>query len=322
MFGDGDWTTLEGAFGLRNHPLCIEPVLKILRRSEVDLASTSTSRLDIALRTLASCSCEILAFAKLHCMDLNLAGQVAVVTGASTGIGRATAVALAAEGVKVVGVSRHAPDDQVDGVSHFVADLSQPDAPDRMIEHVIGLHGRLDIVVNNAASGRVFQGFLTEGPDEWSATFDLNLMAAVRAIHAAMPYLVESGGVIVNVTAVNSLLPAEDAASYSALKAALLNVGKAVATEYAAKGVRVVTVSPGLTATPMWLGSNGVASQIAVLQGSTPDEVAQATATSTPLRRFITPEEIANCICFIASPRASAVTGAELVVDGGLTPTI
>lgn len=103
-------------------------------------------------------------------MELNLSGQVAVVTGASSGIGRATALALAAEGVKVVGVSRHAPDALVNGVSHFIADLSQRDAPDRVIEHVIGLHGRLDIVVNNAASGRVYEGFLSEDPDEWSAT--------------------------------------------------------------------------------------------------------------------------------------------------------
>lgn len=255
-------------------------------------------------------------------MDLNISGQVAVVTGASTGIGRATAVALAAEGVKVVGVSRHAPDLQIDGVTHFVADLAESDAPARMIEHAAELHGRLDILVNNAASGAVFQGFLAETPDEWSATYELNLMAGVRAMHAALPLLVERGGVIVNVTSVNSRLPAEDGASYSAMKAALLNVGKAVATEYAAKGVRVVTVSPGLTATPMWLGTDGVAAQIAALQGSTLDEVAEATAASTPLRRFITPEEIAHCICFLASSRASAVTGAELVVDGGLTPTI
>jgi len=255
-------------------------------------------------------------------MDLQLSGQVAVVTGASTGIGRATAVALASEGVKVVGVARRAPDALIDGVSHFIADLSERDAPVHMIDHVIGLHGRLDIVVNNAASGRVFQGFLSEGADEWTATFELNLMAAVRTMHASLPHLVGRGGVIVNVTSVNSRLPAEDATAYSASKAALLNVGKAVATEYAAKGIRVVTVSPGLTATPMWLGSDGVASQIAALQGSTLDEVAEATAASTPLRRFITPEEIANCICFLASSRASAVTGSELVVDGGLTPTI
>jgi NAD(P)-dependent dehydrogenase (short-subunit alcohol dehydrogenase family) len=255
-------------------------------------------------------------------VDLKLAGRVAVVTGASTGIGRATAAALAGEGVKVVGVSRRPPATQLEGVSQYLADLSERAAPSRMIDHVIGLHGQLDIVVNNAATGQVYQGFLSEDPDEWSATLDLNLMAAVRSIHAALPFLVDRGGVIVNVTSVNSRLPAEDAAAYSASKAALLNVGKAVATEYAAKGVRVVTVSPGLTATPMWLGANGVASQVAALQGSTPEEVAEATAASTPLRRFLTPDEIANCICFLASPRASAVTGAELVVDGGLTPTI
>ena len=181
--------------------------------------------------------------------------------------------------------------------------------------------GRINVVCNVAGVGG-FAHTQEQSLEGWNRIVGVNLTGTFLVCRETIPYLLDGGGVIVNVTSVNSRLPAEDAASYSALKAALLNVGKAVATEYAAKGVRVVTVSPGLTATPMWLGSNGVASQIAVLQGSTPDEVAQATATSTPLRRFITPEEIANCICFIASPRASAVTGAELVVDGGLTPTI
>jgi NAD(P)-dependent dehydrogenase (short-subunit alcohol dehydrogenase family) len=255
-------------------------------------------------------------------MDLNLTGQVAVVTGASTGIGRATAIALAAEGVRVVGVSRRPPDGDVQGVSHFGADLSEPDAPARVIEHAIAVHGRLDILVNNAAAGRVFDGFLSEDPDEWSATLNLNLMGAVRAMRAVIPHLVVQGGVIVNVTSVNSRLPADDAAAYSASKAALLNVGKEVATEYAAKVLRVVTVSPGLTATPMWLGVDGIASQVGARLGQSASEVADATAASTPLGRFILSEEVASCICFLASPRASAVTGAELVVDGGLTPTI
>lgn len=255
-------------------------------------------------------------------MDLNFAGHVAVVTGASTGIGRATAIALAGEGVQVVGVSRRPPDSEVEGISFFSADLSQPDAPQRMIDHVIGLHGRLDIVVNNAAAGEVFEGFLAEEASGWAKTLDLNLMAAVRVMQSAIPHMKDRGGVVVNVTSVNSRLPAPDAAAYSASKAALLNVGKAVATEFAGQGIRVVTISPGLTATPMWLGVEGIANQIASMKGSSPSEVADETAASTPLRRFLAPEEVASCICFVASPRASAVTGTEFVVDGGLTPTM
>ena len=259
---------------------------------------------------------------KLFFMDLKLDGQVAVVTGASTGIGRATAIALAGEGVQVVGVSRRPPESESKGISFFSADLSQPDAPQLVIEHVLGLHGRLDIVVNNAAAGQVYEGFLSEEADGWAKTLDLNLMAAVRVMQAAIPRMKDRGGVIVNVTSVNSRLPAPDAAAYSASKAALLNVGKAVASEFAGQGIRVVTVSPGLTATPMWLGAEGIAHQVASMKGSSPSEVADETAASTPLGRFLTPEEVASCICFVSSPRASAVTGTELVVDGGLTPTM
>jgi NAD(P)-dependent dehydrogenase (short-subunit alcohol dehydrogenase family) len=255
-------------------------------------------------------------------MDLGLDGRVAVVTGASTGIGRATVLALAGEGAVVVGVARRMPEEETAGVSHVIADLSEEEAPRQVIEEVVRRHGRLDILVNNAATGRINDGFLDEDEDNWHVTFNLNLLAAVRAMQVALPHLLDGGGVIVNVTSVNSRLPSSQSAAYSASKAALLNVGKAVATEYAARGVRVLTVSPGLTATPMWLGPDGVAEQIAAKTKASPEQIAVETARGTPLQRFLTPEEIANCICFAVSPRASALTGVELVVDGGLTPTI
>lgn len=255
-------------------------------------------------------------------MVLGLGEKVALVTGASTGIGRATALLLAAEGAQVVGVSRRPPEEPVNGVTHFGADLSDSEAPARAVAHTLEQHGRLDVLVNNAAGGKVHDGFLDEDLDSWVATLNLNLLAAVRMMHAAMPHLLVRGGAIVNVTSVNSRLPADDAPAYSASKAALLNLGKAVATEYAARGIRVVTVSPGLTATPMWLGADGVASQVAAKSGGDASEVADAAAKGTPLGRFLTPEEVAACICFAVSERASALTGAELVVDGGVTPTI
>jgi NAD(P)-dependent dehydrogenase (short-subunit alcohol dehydrogenase family) len=128
--------------------------------------------------------------------------------------------------------------------------------------------------------------------------------------------------VIVNVASVNARVPSRQGSAYSASKAALLNFGKSVAIEYASQGIRVVTVSPGLTATPMWLGDGGIASQIADWGAGEPEAIAAATAASTPLGRFLTPEEIASCICFVASPRASAVTSTEFVVDGGVTTTM
>jgi NAD(P)-dependent dehydrogenase (short-subunit alcohol dehydrogenase family) len=255
-------------------------------------------------------------------MDLSFSGHVAVVTGASTGIGRATALALASEGVRVVGASRRPPAEDVDGISHFEVDLSRPEAPATLIEHAVQRHGRLDILVNNAAAGRLGTGVLDADGEVWADAVNLNLLAAVRSTQAAIPHLLERGGVIINVTSVNGRVPSPQASAYSASKAALLNFGKAVAIEYASKGIRVVTISPGLTATPMWLGSEGVASQIAAWGDGDAEAIAAATAASTPFGRFLTPEEIASCICFMASPRASAVTGAELVVDGGITPTM
>jgi NAD(P)-dependent dehydrogenase (short-subunit alcohol dehydrogenase family) len=255
-------------------------------------------------------------------MDLTFEGHVAVVTGASTGIGRATAIALAKEGVQVVGASRRPPAADVEGISHFEVDLADPAAPAMLIDHAAQLHGRLDILVNNAATGRLGTGVLDAGDDVWSDALGLNLRAAVRATQAAIPHLLVRGGVIVNVTSVNGRVPSPQASAYSASKAALLNFGKSVASEYAGQGIRVVTVSPGLTATPMWLGPEGVASQISALGEGEPGAIAEATAASTPLGRFLTPEEIASCICFVASPRASAVTGTEFVVDGGITPTM
>jgi len=190
------------------------------------------------------------------------------------------------------------------------------------VAHAVGRHGRLDVVVNNAAAGTLHAGVVEEPIDSWEQTLNLNLFAALRMCRAAMPHLLVRGGAIVNVTSVNSRLPATEAASYSGAKAALLNVGKALATEYVGRGVRVVTVSPGLTATPMWLGDTGVASQIAQGTGTTRDEVAESAAQDTPLKRFLTPEEVAVWIVLAASRVASAMTGTEIVVDGGLTPTI
>ena len=124
-----------------------------------------------------------------------------------------------------------------------------------------------------------------------------------------------------NVSSVNAFLPSSEGAAYSATKAGLTNLTKAIATQFNGR-VRANVVSPGLTATPMWLGDGGIATQLAALDHGTAKEIADATAANTPLRRFLEPTEIAAAILFLVSPIASAITGVDLVVDGGLTPTI
>jgi NAD(P)-dependent dehydrogenase (short-subunit alcohol dehydrogenase family) len=254
-------------------------------------------------------------------MDLGITGRVAVVTGAGSGIGLATCAALAAEGMHVVGASRRKPDRVVVGVEHLQLDLTDRDAPAALVQHAVDRHGSLSVLVNNAGLGRTHSGFLDATDDDWAATFALNMTAALRATRAALPHLEDNGGVIANVSSVNGVLPEADAPEYCASKAALVSWGKALSKEYAARGVRVVTVSPGLTRTPMWLGPDGFAEIYAQQSGSTAAEVVANAASGVPMGRFAEPEEIADVITFLVSARASYVTGADVFVDGGVTPT-
>ena len=254
-------------------------------------------------------------------MDLGLTGKVALVTGARTGIGRATADLLASEGAIVVGVSRQASDDAPNGVEHRCCDLAIDGAARRLISDVVADHGGHDILVNNAAVAELTRGVQDFDRAHWQRSFDLNLFAVAETVSASLEHLERRHGSIVNVSSVNAFLPSSEGAAYSATKAGLTNLTKAIATQFNGR-VRANVVSPGLTATPMWLGDGGIATQLAALDHGTAKEIADATAANTPLRRFLEPTEIAAAILFLVSPIASAITGVDLVVDGGLTPTI
>jgi NAD(P)-dependent dehydrogenase (short-subunit alcohol dehydrogenase family) len=243
------------------------------------------------------------------------------VTGVSYGIGAATARILIDEGMQVFGTSRTAPENRA-GLAHAAIDMSRPDAGDRAVEACLAEYGRIDVVVNNVGHGRIGTGFASESDDVWQQYWELNFMSAVRTARAALPALLESKGVIVNVSSMNGRLPESGIYSYSVSKAAMNNLTVNLAREYAGRGVRVVGVAPGPVETPLWLGPHGAAVQASALGAGDPDDIVANTRASIPIGRFSTADEVGTLIAFLASPRAASITGTTITIDGGITPTV
>jgi NAD(P)-dependent dehydrogenase (short-subunit alcohol dehydrogenase family) len=248
-------------------------------------------------------------------VDLGLEGKACVVTGSTGGIGLETARVLVAEGARVVTNGRG----EAPGIGeslHVQADLSQPEAPARVVEEAAAALGGLDVLVNNVGYA-VHAPFAEVRDDEWDAVWQLNVMSYVRAIRAALPHLRASRGAIVNMSSTAGKRPSTGMPHYSVTKAAVLSLSRLVADTYAGDGIRCNAVAPGPTATEAWLGEGGLADQ----QGDR-DEVLAKVGAGRPLGRLAEPEEIAAVIAFLASPRASYVTGAAWSADGGTVPII
>ena len=249
-------------------------------------------------------------------MDLGLSGKACLVTGSTGGIGLETAKLLVAEGARVVTTGRsHAPG--VGEAVHVPIDLSEPEAPRELVERSSDALGGLDVLVNNV--GYAVQARFTEVTDgEWEQMWQLNVMSYVRAIRAALPPLLASKGSIVNVASTAGKRPSVGMPHYSVTKAAVLSLSRLVADTYAADGIRCNAVTPGPTATEAWLGEGGLADQ----QGGDREQVLAKVGAGRPLGRLARPEEIAAVIAFLASDRASYVTGAAWSADGGTVPII
>jgi NAD(P)-dependent dehydrogenase (short-subunit alcohol dehydrogenase family) len=259
-------------------------------------------------------------------MDLELHGKIAVVTGASKGIGLAVARTLAAEGVQVVaGARTTASLEGIDGVEGLAVDLLAPDGPGRLVEHALERHGRLDVLVNNLGGVKLrLDGFLATSDEDFAQAMQLNFFAALRATRAAVTAMMaQGGGTIVTVNSVNAFFQPDGLTiDYGAAKAALLNLSKSLAEELGPKGIRVNCVSPGQVATDLWLGQDGVAATIARASGSSAEAVRQQAMAGLATGRFSTPEEVATLVALLASPRTGNVTGANFVIDGGLVNTM
>jgi 3-oxoacyl-[acyl-carrier protein] reductase len=237
-------------------------------------------------------------------MDLGITGRRAVVTGASRGIGAAVTRLLRAEGVEVVEVSRTA------GI-----DVTAHDAAERIGEPP-------DILVNNAGTTRIRDlADLTDG--EWQEQWEINVMAPMRLMRAFAPVMADRGwGRIVNVASSSGKRPSGTNAAYSVGKAAMLSLSRAFADAYAARGVLVNAVAPGVVEGSMWRSEGGLAEQMAEATGVTPQEALDSVFSKPPVGRAGTEEEIAAVIAFLCSQRASYVAGAAWSVDGGSVPVV
>lgn len=241
-----------------------------------------------------------------------LTGRVAIVTGAASGIGEATARRLAAEGARVVCVD---VSEKVQALSlelgdssvAEIADVADDAQVDLFVCSALDRWSRIDILVNNAGiDGQL--ALLADGDHEnYQRVMDVNLRSCWSTMKAALPFMVAEGsGSIINMSSVGALIGFENLSVYSAAKAGLLGLTRGAALEYGAHGIRINAICPGGVLTP--------------LAESFMDEgTYKAWADKHALKRFARPEEIAAVVSFLASDEASFITGSSLVVDGGMT---
>ena len=261
-------------------------------------------------------------------MDLHLSGKTAVVTGTSKGIGFAITKALVDAGVHVVAASRTRgnglPALQETGQVSFVpVDLSQPGAAEELVA-VAAERGGIDILVNNVGGAKVRAGGLASITDaEWQASWDLDVMAAVRSTRAALPQIERRGrGSIVIIGSINAYLANPETYDYCAAKAAVTNFSKSLSIELAPKNIRVNLVSPGAVLTEIWTEEGRLAAEYAAADGRTAEEVRATIIDNTPTGRFTTPEQVADLVVFLASDRAGNTTGSDYRIDGGFVTTL
>ena len=236
-------------------------------------------------------------------------GLVAVVTGGASGIGAAAVARLLEGGARVAVLDLNIAGANADAFS-VVADVSDDDSVRAAIDEVVGQYGGIDILVNNAGIGA--QGTIESNDDaEWLRVFNINVVGIARLSRAALPHLRKSEhAAIVNTCSIAATAGLPQRALYSASKGAVLSLTRAMAADHLREGVRVNCVNPGTADTP-WVGR---------LLDSAEDPAAERAALNArqPHGRLVAPEEIAEAIAYLASPRSGSTTGTSIAVDGGM----
>jgi 3-oxoacyl-[acyl-carrier protein] reductase len=259
-------------------------------------------------------------------MDLGLLGRVAIVTGSSQGIGKSIALGLAQEGVRVSICARN--EKRLEETAKEIrsatgmdalpvqADLTKEDDIRRFVSKTVEVFGRIDILVNNTG-GPPSAAFLETSEDQWRNTANLLLMSVVTACLEVVPHMQErKWGRIINMTSFAAKQPADRLVLSNAFRSGILGLSKTLANELATDGILVNAVCPGWTLTQR---VEELAKTHAKISGKAPGEIVKEWESSIPLKRLAQPSEIADTVVFLASERASYITGAVIQVDGGYT---
>ncbi len=254
-----------------------------------------------------------------------LSGKIALVTGGTKGTGKAIAERLLNAGATVIITARNKPEETNENLHFISADLSKSEGTKKVVEEVLATYDRLDILVNNLGSSETpGGGFSVLTDEDWENTIQTNLLAPVRLDRGFLPQMIErKSGVIIHIASIQGKLPLYDSTlPYAAAKAGLINYSKSLSNEVSSKGVRVLTVSPGWI---MTTASTRMMERIAESSNSTVEQAAQSVMDALggiPYGRPAKPEEVAELVGFLVSPRANYLTGTEFVIDGGTIPTI
>ena len=258
-------------------------------------------------------------------MDTGLKNRVAIVAASSQGIGRATAEAFAAEGCRLAMCARNqealqtaAEKIQKQSNAEVLAeplDVTDASAVHRFVETVVNRFGGVDICVTNAG-GPPAKGFLAASLDDWRNAVELNFLSTVYFAREVIPHMQrKSWGRIITITSITTKQPVADLVLSNAVRAAVVGLVKSLANEFGKDGILVNNVGPGYTATDRL---KDLAKSRSVAMGKSEDEIFQGWAVEAPLKRLGEPREVAEAIVWLASERASYITGQTILVDGGL----
>jgi len=254
-----------------------------------------------------------------------LMGKTALITGGTKGAGKAIAERLLNAGATVIITARNPPEEENPGLHFISADLSIAQGTQKVVNEVLQQFGKLDILVNNLGGSETKGGgFTVLTDDDWLQSIQTNLLSPVRLDRGFLPQMIErKTGVIIHIASIQARLPLYDSTlPYAAAKAGLLNYSKSLSNEVASKGIRVLTVSPGWI---MTTASERMMQRIAESNNFTIEEATQSVMNALggiPFGRPAQPEEVAELVGFLVSPRANYLTGTEYVIDGGTIPTV
>lgn len=260
-------------------------------------------------------------------MELSLQDRKVVITGAGDGIGRALALAFAEEGARVAGCARSADrleslSKEITGNDHLfeTADIKSAEEIQRFADKVNQTLGGIDVLINNAGAIGKLATFFDLDDNDWQEAFEVNLLSAARLCRVFTPALKQSDTAsIINVSSIAASRPGEIFPHYCAMKAGMSALSASLSTTLAADGIRVNTVSPG----PVWTRSWEMEAEQAAQASGKPktemaEEIRASTGETVPLKRMGLPEDVTGLVLFLASDRASWVTGSNFVVDGGV----